>query len=157
MQADSHLIFQKGILVCVIIFIALIGIFCLYSLFHIGDSQSSEISITQTIDWHDFDYQSEEDMAADADLVLTGTVVSTEAYSTDTGEGSLVELSVDSVQQGDAVDSVTVFQYGNDEVAPPDEFPLMQPGERYKLYLYADETGSFYRVVGGYQGASKLA
>ena len=148
---------KKVLLTAIAALVILLAAFCIYSLLHLGDSQSSEISITQTIDWHDFDYQSEEDMAADADLVLTGTVVSTEAYSTDTGEGSLVELSVDSVQQGDAVDSVTVFQYGNDEVAPPDEFPLMQPGERYKLYLYADETGSFYRVVGGYQGASKLA
>ena len=59
--------------------------------------------------------------------------------------------------EGESEDAVLVFQYGNDEVAPPDEFPLMQPGEQYKLYLYADETGSFYRVVGGYQGASKLA
>ena len=148
---------KKVLLTAIAALVILLAAFCIYSLLHLGDSQSSEISITQTIDWHDFDYQSEEDMAADADLVLTGTVVSTEAYSTDTGEGSLVELSVDSVQQGDAVDSVTVFQYGNDEVAPPDEFPLMQPGEQYKLYLYADETGSFYRVVGGYQGASKLA
>ena len=148
---------KKVLLSAIAALVILLAAFCIYSLLHLGDSQSSEISITQTIDWHDFDYQSEEDMAADADLVLTGTVVSTEAYSTDTGEGSLVELSVDSVQQGDAVDSVTVFQYGNDEVAPPDEFPLMQPGEQYKLYLYADETGSFYRVVGGYQGASKLA
>ena len=148
---------KKILLTAIAALVILLAAFCIYSLLHLGDSQSSEISITQTIDWHDFDYQSEEDMAADADLVLTGTVVSTEAYSTDTGEGSLVELSVDSVQQGDAVDSVTVFQYGNDEVAPPDEFPLMQPGEQYKLYLYADETGSFYRVVGGYQGASKLA
>lgn len=148
---------KKVLLTAIVTLVILLAAFCIYSLLHLGDSQSSEISITQTIDWHDFDYQSEEDMAADADLVLTGTVVSTEAYSTDTGEGSLVELSVDSVQQGDAVDSVTVFQYGNDEVAPPDEFPLMQPGEQYKLYLYADETGSFYRVVGGYQGASKLA
>lgn len=148
---------KKVLLTAIAALVILLAAFCIYSLLHLGDSQSSEISITQTIDWHDFDYQSEEDMAADADLVLTGTVVSTEAYSTDTGEGSLVELSVDSVQQGDAVDSVTVFQYGNDEVAPPDEFPLMQPGEQYKLYLYADETGGFYRVVGGYQGASKLA
>ena len=148
---------KKVLLTAIAALVILLAAFCIYSLLHLGDSQSSEISITQTIDWHDFDYQSEEDMAADADLVLTGTVVSTEAYSTDTGEGSLVELSVDSVQQGDAVGSVTVFQYGNDEVAPPDEFPLMQPGEQYKLYLYADETGSFYRVVGGYQGASKLA
>ena len=148
---------KKVLLTAIAALVILLAAFCIYSLLHLGDSQSSEISITQTIDWHDFDYQSEEDMAADADLVLTGTVVSTEAYSTDTGEGSLVELSVDSVQQGDAVDSVTVSQYGNDEVAPPDEFPLMQPGEQYKLYLYADETGSFYRVVGGYQGASKLA
>ena len=148
---------KKVLLTAIAALVILLAAFCIYSLLHLGDSQSSEISITQTIDWHDFDYQSEEDMAADADLVLTGTVVSTEAYSNDTGEGSLVELSVDSVQQGDAVDSVTVFQYGNDEVAPPDEFPLMQPGEQYKLYLYADETGSFYRVVGGYQGASKLA
>ena len=148
---------KKVLLTAIAALVILLAAFCIYSLLHLGDSQSSEISITQTIDWHDFDYQSEEDMAADADLVLTGTVVSTEAYSTDTGEGSLVELSVDSVQQGDAVDSVTVFQYGNGEVAPPDEFPLMQPGEQYKLYLYADETGSFYRVVGGYQGASKLA
>ena len=148
---------KKVLLTAIAALVILLAAFCIYSLLHLGDSQSSEISITQTIDWHDFDYQSEEDMAAGADLVLTGTVVSTEAYSTDTGEGSLVELSVDSVQQGDAVDSVTVFQYGNDEVAPPDEFPLMQPGEQYKLYLYADETGSFYRVVGGYQGASKLA
>ena len=148
---------KKVLLTAIAALVILLAAFCIYSLLHLGDSQSSEISITQTIDWHDFDYQSEEDMAADADLVLTGTVVSTEAYSTDTGEGSLVELSVDSVQQGDAVDSVTVFQYGNDEVAPPDEFPLMQPGEQDKLDLYADETGSFCGGVGGYQGASKLA
>ena len=145
---------KKIISVGVVALAVLAGGYCLYSLLHIGDGQSSEISITQTIDWHDFDYQSEEDMAADADLVITGTVASTEAYSTDTGEGSLVEIAVDSVLQGDAADSVTVFQYGNAEVAPPDEFPLMQPGERYRLYLYAD--GDYYRVVGGYLGAEKL-
>lgn len=148
---------KKVLLTAIAVLVILLAVFCIYSLFHMDDHYSSEISTTQTIDWHDFDYQSEEDMAADSDLVLTGTVVSTEAYSTDTGEGSLVTLTVDSVLQGDAADSVIVFQYGNDEVAPPDEFPLMQPGERYKLYLCADEDGGFYRVVGGYQGASKLA
>lgn len=145
---------KKRIRIFVIILIFLIGAFCLYSLFQIGNSQSSEISTAQTIDWHNFDYKSEEEMATDADLVITGTVVSTTAYGTDTGEGSLVEIAVDLVLQGDAADSVTVFQYGNSEVAPPEEFPLMQPGERYQLYLYQD--GDFFRVVGGYLGAEKL-
>lgn len=130
------------------------GVLCIVFLLHIGEGQSSEISITQTIDWHDFDYQSEEDMAADADLVITGTVVSTQGYSDDTGEGSLVEIAVDSVLQGDGADSVTVFQYGNSAVAPPEKFPVMQPGERYRLYLYAD--GDYYRVVGGYLGVEKM-
>ena len=63
---------KKVLLTAIAALVILLAAFCIYSLLHLGDSQSSEISITQTIDWHDFDYQSEEDMAADADLVLTG-------------------------------------------------------------------------------------
>ncbi len=59
---------KKVLLTAIAALVILLAAFCIYSLLHLGDSQSSEISITQTIDWHDFDYQSEEDMAADADL-----------------------------------------------------------------------------------------
>lgn len=146
---------KKSLYIGTIVFVVLIGIFCLYSLFYIGNSQSEEISIAQTIDWHDFDYQSQDEMARDAELVIVGTVVSTRAYRDDVGEGSLVEVAVDSVLQGNAADSVTVFQYGNDEVRPPDEFPLMQTGQSYKFYLYMDGE-NYYRVIGGYLGAEKI-
>lgn len=148
---------KKVLLTAIVTLVILLAAFCIYSLFHMDDSYSSETAVAQSICWSGPEYGSEEEMAADSDLVLTGTVAGSSAHNTSGGYGSLVRIDVDEVLQGESEEAILVFQYGNDEVAPPDEFPLMQPGEQYKLYLYADETGSFYRVVGGYQGASKLA
>ena len=148
---------KKILLTAIVTLVILLVAFCIYSLFHMDDSYSSETAVAQSICWSGPEYGSEEEMEADADLVLTGTVAGSSAHNTSGGYGSLVRIDVDEVLEGESEDAVLVFQYGNDEVAPPDEFPLMQPGEQYKLYLYADEDGGFYRVVGGYQGASKLA
>ena len=148
---------KKVLLTAIAALVILLAAFCIYSLLHLGDGQTSETMAAQSICWSGPEYGSEEEMAADSDLVLTGTVAGSSAHNTSGGYGSLVRIDVDEVLEGESEDAVLVFQYGNDEVAPPDEFPLMQPGEQYKLYLYADEDGGFYRVVGGYQGASKLA
>ena len=148
---------KKVLLTAIAVLVILLAVFCFYSLLHLGDGQSSETAVAQSICWSGPGYSSEEEMAADSDLVLTGTVAGSSTHNTSGGYGSLVRIDVDEVLEGECEDAVLVFQYGNDEVAPPDEFPLMQPGEQYKLYLYADEDGGFYRVVGGYQGASKLA
>ena len=148
---------KKILLIAIVTLVILLAAFCIYSLFHMDDSYSSETAVAQSICWSGPEYGSVEEMVADADLVLSGTVAGSSAHNTSGGYGSLVRIDVDEVLEWESEDAVLVFQYGNDEVAPPDEFPLMQPGEQYKLYLYADETGSFYRVVGGYQGARKLA
>ena len=82
---------KKVLLTAIAALVILLAAFCIYSLLHLGDGQTSETMAAQSICWSGPEYGSEEEMAADSDLVLTGTVAGSSAHNTsgDSGVGEI--------------------------------------------------------------------
>ena len=73
----------------------------------------------------------------------------------------MVTIEVEEVLKGTPPEKLILFQYGgeyqNEICMPPEEFPLLEVGKTYLLYLnddYIHDGETLYTVVGGYQGVA---
>ena len=71
----------------------------------------------------------------------------------------MVTIEVEEVLKGTPPEKLILFQYGgeyqNEICMPPEEFPLLEVGKTYLLYLnddYIHDGETLYTVVGGYRG-----
>ena len=105
-------------------------------------------------------YSSVEEIESAADLVVVGTPTELEGFKTD-AISTMVTVAVDEVLKGEPPETLVVVQEGgeaqNEVTPPPEEFPLLEVGKTYLLYLnddYIHDGETLYTVVGGYQGVA---
>ena len=106
------------------------------------------------------EYASLEELEAAAELVVVGTPTGLEGFKT-TAISTMATISVEEVLKGEPLETLVVVQEGgeaqNEVTPPPEEFPLLETGKRYLLYLNGDyirDGETCYTVVGGYQGVA---
>ncbi len=107
-------------------------------------------------------YDDLESMQADSELVILGTPTAIEG-SRGIDIISLVTIQVDEIIKGEPIDSIVLYQYGgtyrNEITLPPEEFPLLEVGQQYLLYVNKTiRTNSgewYYMVTGGFQGVAR--
>ena len=126
-----------------------------------GCGQKDEpIMSSVAMSWAGPTYETVEELEDDSDLAVIGTPVEIEGFRT-TSVSSMVTIEVEEVLKGTPPEKLILFQYGgeyqNEICMPPEEFPLLEVGKTYLLYLnddYIHDGETLYTVVGGYQGVA---
>ena len=105
-------------------------------------------------------YSSIQELESAADLIVVGTPTELEGFKTD-AISTMETVEVDEVLKGEPPETLVVVQEGgeaqNEITPPPEEFPLLEVGKTYLLYLnddYIHDGETLYTVVGGYQGVA---
>ena len=93
--------------------------------------------------------------------VSDGTVTQSQYSSVSEMSEYHIPIMVDEVLKGEPPETLVVVQEGgeaqNEITPPPEEFPLLEVGKTYLLYLnddYIHDGETLYTVVGGYQGVA---
>ena len=126
-----------------------------------GCGQKTEpIMSSVAMSWAGPTYETIDELEAASDLAVIGTPVEIEGFRT-TSVSSMVTIKVEEALKGTPPEKLILFQYGgeyqNEICTPPEEFPLMEIGKTYLLYLnddYIHDGETLYTVVGGYQGVA---
>lgn len=123
------------------------------------------LSCSTSASWKEH-YASEVEMRESSDIVICGTVISSEPELRNDMVFTMNYIKVNLVETGNIeVDAVIpVLQTGGNVLgySTPaiSEIPLLEVGEEYKLYLslteYSEEYGQYYLISGGYQGVAKV-
>ncbi len=139
--------------------------FCTFSASANADSledtgcATTEVSWVSCFDWLD-------DMKADSDIIITGTVVGTETELRHDVVFTRCYVRIDKQEKGtlSAGTVIPVLQtggtYGNITTPEIADAPLLKVGDSYELYLTATDGleayKNYYLISGGFQGALKI-
>jgi hypothetical protein len=136
---------------------------CGFILFKV--SESSENISSTSVEWRSH-YDTVEEMAEDADVIILGKVVST--YTEERYDIVFTRdvIKVTSVISGDVQvgDSIEVLQTGGEHdgktTSVPSDLPLLKKKKEYAMFLELtdpnEQYGQYYLVMGGYQGIAKV-
>lgn len=144
---------------------AMLVCFCTFSASANADSledtgcATTEVSWVSCFDWLD-------DMKADSDVIITGTVVRTETELRHDVVFTRCYVRIDKQEKGtlSAGTVIPVLQtggtYGNITTPEIADAPLLKVGDSYELYLTATDGleayKNYYLISGGFQGALKI-
>lgn len=144
---------------------AMLVCFCTFSASANADSledtgcATTEVSWVSCFDWLD-------DMKADSDIIITGTVVRTETELRHDVVFTRCYVRIDKKEKGtlSAGTVIPVLQtggtYGNITTPEIADAPLLKVGDSYELYLTATDGleayKNYYLISGGFQGALKI-
>lgn len=144
---------------------AMLVCFCTFSASANADSledtgcATTEASWVSCFDWLD-------DMKADSDIIITGTVVRTETELRHDVVFTRCYVRIDKQEKGtlSAGTVIPVLQtggtYGNITTPEIADAPLLKVGDSYELYLTATDGleayKNYYLISGGFQGALKI-
>lgn len=144
---------------------AMLVCFCTFSASANADSlentgcATTEVSWVSCFDWLD-------DMKADSDIIITGTVVRTETELRHDVVFTRCYVRIDKQEKGtlSAGTVIPVLQtggtYGNITTPEIADAPLLKVGDSYELYLTATDGleayKNYYLISGGFQGALKI-
>lgn len=144
---------------------AMLVCFCTFSASANADSledtgcATTEVSWVSCFDWLD-------DMKADSDIIIMGTVVGTETELRHDVVFTRCYVRIDKQEKGtlSAGTVIPVLQtggtYGNITTPEIADAPLLKVGDSYELYLTATDGleayKNYYLISGGFQGALKI-
>lgn len=144
---------------------AMLVCFCTFSASANADSledtgcATTEVSWVSCFEWLD-------DMKADSDIIITGTVVGTETELRHDVVFTRCYVRIDKQEKGtlSAGTVIPVLQtggtYGNITTPEIADAPLLKVGDSYELYLTATDSleayKNYYLISGGFQGALKI-
>ena len=139
--------------------------FCTFSASANADSSEDTGCATTEVSWVSC-FDSLDDMKADSDVIITGTVVRTETELRHDVVFTRCYVRIDKQEKGtlSAGTVIPVLQtggtYGNITTPEIADAPLLKVGDSYELYLTATDGleayKNYYLISGGFQGALKI-
>lgn len=139
--------------------------FCTFSVSANADSLEDTECATTEVSWVSC-FDSLDDMKADSDIIITGTVVGTETELRHDVVFTRCYVRIDKQEKGtlSAGTVIPVLQtggtYGNITTPEIADAPLLKVGDSYELYLTATDGleayKNYYLISGGFQGALKI-
>lgn len=139
--------------------------FCTFSASANADSLEDTGCATTEVSWVSC-FDSLDDMKADSDIIITGTVVGTETELRHDVVFTRCYVRIDKQEKGtlSAGTVIPVLQtggtYGNITTPEIADAPLLKVGDSYELYLTATDGleayKNYYLISGGFQGALKI-
>lgn len=144
---------------------AMLVCFCTFSASANADSLEDTGCATTEVSWVSC-FDSLDDMKADSDIIITGTVVRTETELRHDVVFTRCYVRIDKQEKGtlSAGTVIPVLQtggtYGNITTPEIVDAPLLKVGDSYELYLTAadglEAYKNYYLISGGFQGALKI-
>lgn len=144
---------------------AMLVCFCTFSASANADSLEDTECATTEASWVSC-FDSLDDMKADSDIIITGTVVGTETELRHDVVFTRCYVRIDKQEKGtlSAGTVIPVLQtggtYGNITTPEIADAPLLKVGDSYELYLTAADDleayKNYYLISGGFQGALKI-
>ena len=144
---------------------AMLVCFCTFSASANADSLEDTECATTEVSWVSC-FDSLDDMKADSDIIITGTVVRTETELRHDVVFTRCYVRIDKQEKGtlSAGTVIPVLQtggtYGNITTPEIADAPLLKVGDSYELYLTAadglEAYKNYYLISGGFQGALKI-
>lgn len=144
---------------------AMLVCFCTFSVSANADSLEDTECATTEVSWVSC-FDSLDDMKADSDIIITGTVVRTETELRHDVVFTRCYIRIDKQEKGtlSAGTVIPVLQtggtYGNITTPEIADAPLLKVGDSYELYLTAADDleayKNYYLISGGFQGALKI-
>lgn len=144
---------------------AMLVCFCTFSASANADSLEDTGCATTEVSWVSC-FDSLDDMKADSDIIITGTVVRTETELRHDVVFTRCYVRIDKQEKGtlSAGTVIPVLQtggtYGNITTPEIADAPLLKVGDSYELYLTAADDleayKNYYLISGGFQGALKI-
>lgn len=144
---------------------AMLVCFCTFSVSANADSLEDTECATTEVSWVSC-FDSLDDMKADSDIIITGTVVGTETELRHDVVFTRCYVRIDKQEKGtlSAGTVIPVLQtggtYGNITTPEIADAPLLKVGDSYELYLTATDGleayKNYYLISGGFQGALKI-
>lgn len=144
---------------------AMLVCFCTFSASANADSLEDTGCATTEVSWVSC-FDSLDDMKADSDIIITGTVVRTETELRHDVVFTRCYVRIDKQEKGTlcAGTVIPVLQtggtYGNITTPEIADAPLLKVGDSYELYLTATDGleayKNYYLISGGFQGALKI-
>lgn len=144
---------------------AMLVCFCTFSASANADSLEDTGCATTEVSWVSC-FDSLDDMKADSDIIITGTVVGTETELRHDVVFTRCYVRIDKQEKGtlSAGTVIPVLQtggtYGNITTPEIADVPLLKVGDSYELYLTATDGleayKNYYLISGGFQGALKI-
>lgn len=144
---------------------AMLVCFCTFSASANADSLEDTGCATTEVSWVSC-FDSLDDMKADSDIIITGTVVGTETELRHDVVFTRCYVRIDKQEKGtlSAGTVIPVLQtggtYGNITTPEIADAPLPKVGDSYELYLTATDGleayKNYYLISGGFQGALKI-
>lgn len=144
---------------------AMLVCFCTFSASANADSLEDTGCATTEVSWVSC-FDSLDDMKADSDIIITGTVVGTETELRHDVVFTRCYVRIDKQEKGtlSAGTVIPVLQtggtYGNITTPEIADAPLLKVGDSYELYLTATDGleayKNYYLISGGFQGALKI-
>lgn len=144
---------------------AMLVCFCTFSASANADSLEDTECATTEVSWVSC-FDSLDDMKADSDIIITGTVVRTETELRHDVVFTRCYVRIDKQEKGtlSAGTVIPVLQtggtYGNITTPEIADAPLLKVGDSYELYLTATDDleayKNYYLISGGFQGALKI-
>lgn len=144
---------------------AMLVCFCTFSASANADSLEDTECATTEVSWVSC-FDSLDDMKADSDIIITGTVVGTETELRHDVVFTRCYVRIDKQEKGtlSAGTVIPVLQtggtYGNITTPEIADAPLLKVGDSYELYLTATDGleayKNYYLISGGFQGALKI-
>lgn len=139
--------------------------FCTFSASANADSLENTGCATTEVSWVSC-FDSLDDMKADSDIIIMGTVVGTETELRHDVVFTRCYVRIDKQEKGtlSAGTVIPVLQtggtYGNITTPEIADAPLLKVGDSYELYLTATDGleayKNYYLISGGFQGALKI-
>lgn len=155
--------FKKSLLSTVLF--AMLVCFCTFSASANADSLEDTVCATTEVSWVSC-FDSLDDMKANSDIIITGTVVRTETELRHDVVFTRCYVRIDKQEKGNlsAGTVIPVLQtggtYGNITTPEIEDAPLLKVGDSYELYLTATDGleayKNYYLISGGFQGALKI-
>lgn len=144
---------------------AMLVCFCTFSASANADSLEDTGCATTEVSWVSC-FDSLDDIKADSDIIITGTVVGTETELRHDVVFTRCYVRIDKQEKGtlSAGTVIPVLQtggtYGNITTPEIADAPLLKVGDSYELYLTATDGleayKNYYLISGGFQGALKI-
>lgn len=144
---------------------AMLVCFCTFSASANADSLEDTGCATTEVSWVSC-FDSLDDMKADSDIIITGTVVRTETELRHDVVFTRCYVRIDKQEKGtlSAGTVIPVLQTGGTygSITTPEiaDAPLLKVGDSYELYLTATDDleayKNYYLISGGFQGALKI-
>lgn len=144
---------------------AMLVCFCTFSASANADSLEDTGCATTEVSWVSC-FDSLDDMEADSDIIITGTVVRTETELRHDVVFTRCYVRIDKQEKGTLSTGtvIPVLQtggtYGNITTPEIADAPLLKVGDSYELYLTATDGleayKNYYLISGGFQGALKI-